>query len=239
MKTKIARNLPAQIVENIGSKIVHGEIMPATILTSDTLEEKFKVSRTVVREALKVLHDKGLTKARTKTGTIVLERTNWNLLDGDVISWMQISGLSPELVRDLVEVRASYEPWVARIAAKRRGTKDVADLTIALKKMTDAFYDQGPTSPLIGEADIAFHEALLAATQNELMKRIGKLFIPLLKIRDDMVRHVVEDAEFIVQHQAVLDAVIDEDPDGAEIAMKALLETAAQASQFARKRKVR
>ena len=73
MKTKIARNLPAQIVENIGSKIVHGEIMPGTILTSDTLEEKFKVSRTVVREALKVLHDKGLTKARTKTGTIVLE----------------------------------------------------------------------------------------------------------------------------------------------------------------------
>ena len=129
MKTKIARNLPAQIVENIGSKIVHGEIMPGTILTSDTLEEKFKVSRTVVREALKVLHDKGLTKARTKTGTIVLERTNWNLLDEDVISWMQISGLSPELVRDLEEVRASYEPWVARIAAKRRGTKDVADLT--------------------------------------------------------------------------------------------------------------
>ena len=121
MKTKIARNLPAQIVENIGSKIVHGEIMPGTILTSDTLEEKFKVSRTVVREALKVLHDKGLTKARTKTGTIVLERTNWNLLDEDVISWMQISGLSPELVRDLEEVRASYEPWVARIAAKRRG----------------------------------------------------------------------------------------------------------------------
>ena len=105
--------------------------------------------------------------------------------------------------------------------------------------MADAFYDQGPTSPLIGEADIAFHEALLAATQNELMKRIGKLFIPLLKIRDDMVRHVVEDAGFIFQHQAVLDAVIEEDPDGAEIAMKALLETAAQASQFARKSKVR
>ena len=239
VKTKIARNLPTQIVHDVGSKIVHGEITPGTILTSDILEEKFKVSRTVVREALKVLQDKGLTKARTKTGTIVLERSQWNLLDPDVISWLQVSGLSPELVRDLEEVRASYEPWVARIAAKRRGTKDVADLTNALKKMTDAFYDQGPTSPIIGEADIAFHEALLAATQNELMKRIGKLFIPLLKIRDDMVRHVVEDADFIVQHQAVLDAVIDEDPDGAEIAMKALLETAAQASQSARKHKSR
>jgi DNA-binding FadR family transcriptional regulator len=110
VKTKIARNLPTQIVHDIGSKIVHGEITPGTILTSDILEEKFKVSRTVVREALKVLQDKGLTKARTKTGTIVLERSQWNLLDPDVISWLQVSGLSPELVRDLEEVRASYEP---------------------------------------------------------------------------------------------------------------------------------
>ena len=47
------------------------------------------------------------------------------------------------------------------------------------------------------------------------MQQIGKFFISMLKIRDDMVRHVGEDADFIVKHQAVLDAVIDEDPDSA------------------------
>jgi len=237
MKTLISRNLPTQLVNVIGSRIVSGEISPGAVLTSDSLELQFGVSRTVVREALKVLHDKGLTRARTKTGTIVLERHEWNLLDPDVISWLHNSGLGPELVKDLEEVRASYEPWVARIAAKRRGSKDVAALSNALKKMSDAFYIEGPKSDAIGEADAMFHQALLDATQNELMKRIGTLFIPLLRIRDEMVRHVIEDAGFIVQHQAVLDAIIDEDSDAAEFAMKTLLETASQLSLSARKLK--
>lgn len=228
--------MPTQIVISLGNQIVSGKIAPGSVITSDVLEAQFGVSRTVVREALKVLHDKGLTRARTKTGTIVLERHEWNLLDPDVISWLQASGLGRELVRDLEEVRASYEPWVARIAAKRRGSKDISALTNSLKKMTDAFYQEGAQSDAIGEADAAFHQALLDATQNELMKRIGKLFIPLLKIRDDMVRHVIDDGEFLIQHQAVLDAIIEEDADLAETAMKALLSQAIQASTDARKK---
>ena len=232
----MARNLPAQIVISLGNQIVSGKIPAGTVITSDSLEAQFGVSRTVVREALKVLHDKGLTRARTKTGTIVLERHEWNLLDPDLILWLHQSGLGRELVRDLEEVRASYEPWVARIAAKRRGSKDIATLAASLKKMTDAFYQEGTQSDLIGEADAAFHQALLDATQNELMKRIGRLFIPLLRIRDEMVRHVADDGGFIIQHQAVLDAIIEEDADLAETAMKALLNQATQASAEARKR---
>lgn len=238
MKTKMARNLPTQIVNELGSKIVHGEIQPGTILTSDMLEAKYLVSRTVIREALRVLHDKGLTKARTKTGTIVLERTEWNLLDLDVLNWLQASGLSSELITDLEELRSTYEPGVVRIAAKRRGTKDITHLKVALKKMTDAFYEQGSTSPLIGEADMEFHEALQTATQNDLVKKMGRLLLPLLKIRGDLVGHAVAEADFLVQHQAILDAVIDEDPDAAEAAMKVLLENAARASSTVRKRKL-
>lgn len=236
MKPKMARNLPAQIVSDLGGRIVSGAIPPGSILTSDTLEAQFGVSRTVVREALKVLHDKGLTRARTKIGTIVLERAEWNLLDPDVISWLRSSGLAPELLKDLEEVRASYEPWVARIAAKRRGSKDVAILSSALKRMTDAYYGDGVQSHVIYEADMVFHQGMLDATQNELMKRIGTLFIPLLRIRGEMVSEVIDDDAFIIQHKAVLDAIIDEDPDGAESAMKALLEKAAQVSTNARRK---
>jgi DNA-binding FadR family transcriptional regulator len=235
MKTKISRSLPTQIVIELGSKIVHGDIAPGTILTSDSLEQKYAVSRTVIREALKVLHDKGLTRARTKTGTIVLERTEWDLLDEDVLSWLQISGLSVELITDLEELRSTYEPGVARVAAKRRGSRDIAQLKSSLKKMTDAFYAEGPNSELIAKADVEFHEALQIATQNDLIKKMGKLILPLLRIRDDLVRHETAEADFIVQHQAILDAVIDEDPDSAELAMKALLETAAQTSSVIRK----
>jgi DNA-binding FadR family transcriptional regulator len=235
MKTKISRSLPTQIVIELGSKIVHGDIAPGTILTSDSLEQKYAVSRTVIREALKVLHDKGLTRPRTKTGTIVLERTEWDFLDEDVLNWLQISGLSVELITDLEELRSTYEPGVARVAAKRRSSRDIAQLKSSLKKMTDAFYAEGPNSELIAKADVEFHEALQIATQNDLIKKMGKLILPLLRIRDDLVRHATAEADFIIQHQALLDAVIDEDPDSAELAMKALLETAAQTSSEIRK----
>lgn len=237
MKTKISRSLPTQIVIELGSKIVHGDIAPGTILTSDSLEQKYGVSRTVIREALKVLHDKGLTRARTKTGTIVLERTEWDLLDEDVLNWLQISGLSVDLITDLEELRSTYEPGVARVAAKRRGSRDIAQLKSSLKKMTDAFYTEGPNSVLIAQADVEFHEALQIATQNDLIKKMGKLILPLLKIRDDLVGHATVEADFIIQHQAILDAVIDEDPDSAELAMKILLVTAAQTSSVIRKKK--
>ena len=236
MRTAVARNLPAQIISTLGSQIVSGKIPAGSILTADSLELQFSVSRTVVREALKVLHDKRLTRARKKIGTIVLGRNEWNLLDPDVIHWLNDSGLVPELVKDLEEVRSSYEPWVARIAAKRRGTKDINALTAAMKRMTDAFHEDGPDSPIIGEADSEFHQALLDATQNELMKQMGLLFIPLLKIRDEMVRHVISNGDFLTTHQATLDAIIDEDADAAEIAMRALLEEATRSSNTFRKK---
>ncbi|KRO48397.1 MAG: hypothetical protein ABR71_05915, partial [Actinobacteria bacterium BACL4 MAG-120820-bin23] len=190
----------------------------------------------VVREALKVLHDKGLTRPRTKTGTIVLERSEWNLLDEDILNWLQASGLSTDLIADLEELRSTYEPGVVRIAAKRRGSRDITQLKKALKNMTDAFYADGPNSALIAQADVEFHEALQVATQNELIKKMGKLILPLLKIRDNLVEYEIVEADFIIQHQAILDAIIDEDPDSAELAMKVLLETAAQTSSVARKR---
>ena len=144
--------------------------------------------------------------------------------------------MSTDLIADLEELRSTYEPGVVRIAAKRRGSRDITQLKKALKNMTDAFYADGPNSALIAQADVEFHEALQVATQNELIKKMGKLILPLLKIRDNLVEYEIVEADFIIQHQAILDAIIDEDPDSAELAMKVLLETAAQTSSVARKR---
>lgn len=237
MKINVERNLSSQLINSLGKRIASGEFNSGTVLTSDSLQAEFGVSRTVVREALRVLHDKGMTRARTKTGTIVLERYEWNILDPEVLRWMHESGLGSEFLHDVEEVRAGYEPWVARIAARKRGSKDIAALTAALKDMTDAFYKEGPNSNSISDADVAFHSALFASTHNELVKRIGGLLIPLLLVRDEMVMHIVEDPGFIAQHKLVLDAIVDEDPDAAELAMKALLETANKASRSARPNK--
>jgi DNA-binding FadR family transcriptional regulator len=75
-----------------------------------------------------------------------------------------------------------------------------------------------------------FHEAIQSATQNNLIKKMGKLILPLLEVRGNLVEHVIKEADFIVQHRAILDAVIDENPDAAELAMKVLLAAASRAS---------
>jgi DNA-binding FadR family transcriptional regulator len=220
---KLAHELTRRYIE--GDETVDS-LMPS----ARVLAEEYGVSRLFLREVLAGLQRQGLIESIPGRGVFVRKP---HMLDAarNVHTTLRQSAATGH---NLIEARANLEQETARLAALRATDDDIVQLEVALLAFDNA-------SELLAraEADIAFHEALLAATQNELMKRIGKLFIPLLKIRDDMVRQVVEDADFIVQHQAVLDAVIDEDPDGAEIAMKALLETAAQASQSARKHKSR
>jgi DNA-binding FadR family transcriptional regulator len=81
------RNLFGQVVEELGSRIVRGEVQPGQTLPESELCRDLGASRTVVREALKSLSAKGLVDTRTRTGTRVLEPTHWNLLDLDVLSW--------------------------------------------------------------------------------------------------------------------------------------------------------
>jgi len=237
MRKSISRNLPGQLISMIGNEIIAGEILPGEIITSDALEARFGVSRTVVREAMKVLNDKGLIRARTKIGTIVLERSEWNLLDVEVISWLQQSGLASDLLVDLDEVRASYEPSAARLAAQRRRPEDIATLEKAFEAMREAFKKEGQASIKFVEADLIFHRTILAATQNELMKRLGELFLPLLGVRIELV-HPERDGAFILDHQAVLAAITNSEPDAAEAAMKHLIEDAREGSSKHEKEKI-
>jgi DNA-binding FadR family transcriptional regulator len=229
MKNSISRNLPGQLVHTIGKEIVSGEIRVGTIITSDAVEARFGVSRTVIREAMKVLNEKGLIVARTKIGTMVLDRSNWNLLDSDVVRWLQQSDMASDLIVDLDEFRSGYEPLAARLAAQRHQREDISKLLEALKSMAEAFETGGQKSHRIVEADIVFHQVLLEATHNGLLKQLGKLFLPILEVRDEMVPPK-SDGQFIAQHQAVLDAIIDGDSDAAESAMLILLSVARETS---------
>jgi DNA-binding FadR family transcriptional regulator len=115
------RGLGGQIVEDLGRRIVQGELPPGSTIDVDQLESQHAVSRTVVREAVKVLIAKGLLDARPKRGTFVRSRTQWNLLDADVMSWRDDGQEpDPQLLSDLAEVRGAVEPQAARLAAERR-----------------------------------------------------------------------------------------------------------------------
>ena len=160
---RTGRRFHGSIANMIGTAILSGEHAPGDILSSEIASsEALNVSRTAYREAMQVLAAKGLVESRTKTGTRVLPRFRWNLLDPDVLAWAFASSPDVHLVRDLFELRAVIEPAAAGLAAERRGRDDVKALKEALAGMR-----RHTLATEAGRAaDREFHSTILRATGN-------------------------------------------------------------------------
>ena len=92
----------------------------------DDLAEQLSVSRTSIREAVKVLSAKGLLQARRRVGVRVRDRDDWDLLDPQVLSWHPDVGRDEALTTSLIEARRIIEPAAAGLAAKRATAADLA-----------------------------------------------------------------------------------------------------------------
>src|SRR5205809_5241457 len=124
------QSLHGRIVHAIGRRILSGDLRPGDLLPA---EPDLGASRTVVREAVKVLAAKGLVESRPKTGTRVRPRDAWNLLDPDVLAW-QREGASPaQFLRKLTEVRRIVEPAAAELAAERASSRELAGVEDAYR----------------------------------------------------------------------------------------------------------
>jgi GntR family galactonate operon transcriptional repressor len=219
------RGVHGQTVETLARRVLSGEIPEGATLDMAALQSELDVSLTALRESLKVLAAKGMVDARQKRGTFVRPRSDWNLLDADVLRWQfsgnKGTGADPALLRNLGEVRGIIEPAAVRLAAARRTDADLQALESALTAMGK----EGGASDAV-EADLAFHRALLAATHNELLERMEMVIESGLAQRDQLVHSAPHSEDPVPSHRAVLDAVRDRDPDAAESAMRALLDQA-------------
>jgi GntR family galactonate operon transcriptional repressor len=213
------RGLNGEVVELLGRRILAGELADGETLDIPGLEQELDVSRSVLREALRVLKAKGLVDARPKRGTFVQARTEWRLLDPDVVRWQFEGRDDSRFLDDLAEVRGIIEPAAARLAALRRTDDDVAALQLAIEAMAAAARGDGDAVA----ADVAFHRALLAATHNELLVRMEVVLETGLAARDRLVHGAMHDDDPTPAHAAVLAAVRDQDPESAGAAASALL----------------
>ena len=130
---------------------------------------QLEVSRTVVREAIKVLASKGLVEPRPKTGTRALARNHWNLTDPDVLRWQVSGGVDVALCRELLEVRGILEPRAAALAAARRTEADANRLLALLDEMGDVVDD--PARYIA--SDLRFHSSILEISQNVLLSQLA------------------------------------------------------------------
>lgn len=218
-----ARGLHGLVLDALGERIAGGSLAEGTVLDIDQLMEEFGVSRTVVRESLRVLAAKGLVGARPRYGTYVAERREWLLLDGDVMTWRTRGTLDRRLIRELGEVRAMIEPDAAAAAALKHTAEQAETLRHRFALLADA--DPADTDAHV-EADIAFHLSLLDASGNELLSQFEVVMEPAMRARHMLAIARGTAPEFQELHRAVLDAVLARDPDGARDAMSALLNQA-------------
>ena len=162
IRRDIQRNSHALVVHELGQKIVAGTYSVGTLLPGDgELAEKFQVSRTVLREAMKTLSAKGLIAPRAGIGTRVTEESSWNLFDADVLTWYFQRGITEEFMNHLTEMRQAIEPAAARLAAKNATRKDILELYSLVEDMNEA-----TTAHELAVMDLEFHLKLLSASKN-------------------------------------------------------------------------
>ncbi len=213
----------ARIAEDIGSAIVAGRYLPDALVPGElALSKKFRASRPVVREALKLLSAKGLIDSRKRTGTRARPREAWHMLDADVLAWRLKGGKAePKFVFDLLHARAVIEPAAAAMAARSHSAKSLKVIEDAFADMEKAAHD--PAS--FAGPDIRFHRAILAATGNDFIAAFGALIETALGAFVRIAsRHKGAPAPSVPLHRDILIAIRRRDAEGAHAAMLALLD---------------
>jgi DNA-binding FadR family transcriptional regulator len=218
------RGLHGELVGQLGQAFADGTFAADEVLAPETLGERFGVSRTVVREALRVLEAKGMVSARQNVGTKVRPVSDWNLLDPDVIEWRAHGPQQQEQARQLLELRSALEPFAARLAARHGGDETVQRLRTAEDAMMAAL--RANDIPAFTRADLDFHAALLGASHNGMFDQLSVTVAAALRIREELLARADHLSEGAVElHGKVVDAIAARDENAAEVAMRTVIES--------------
>ncbi|MET8521025.1 FadR family transcriptional regulator [Nocardioides sp. NBC_00163] len=159
------------VVDELVDAIVSGRLAPGDALPPEgPLSEQFGVSRTVVRESVKRIEEKGLVTIARGRGTEVRPMTAWNTMDRVVLSALIKHDETLGILDELSVVRAQLESVMAAEAAQRRSDEQVAELDRAMQRMRESTADED----VFRAADVAFHETVMELSRNRLAGNIAR-----------------------------------------------------------------
>ncbi|HWA91049.1 MAG TPA: FadR/GntR family transcriptional regulator [Rhizomicrobium sp.] len=216
------QNLTHSIVQNLGVAIVTGIYsVKKPFPVEAQLCKQYGASRSVLREAVKMLTAKGLLGARPRQGTWVQPESNWNLLDPDVLRWLLERKFSYSLLVEFAQIRLAVEPKAAALAAASRDAVKKAEIQKGIDRMIAA--EQGDDDPL--ESDIAFHAAILRASGNRFYAQLPELISTALRFSIRMTnRQKGVRLASVADHEKVCTAIMAGDIAKAEAAMEFLIQ---------------
>ena len=209
-----------RIIEIVGRDIATGAIRPGSRLTLEGLQEKFGVSRTVVRDCMQILEAMNLVYSKRRIGLVVQDSPRWNVYDPRVIRWRLSGPGRSAQFESLTEVRIAVEPLAAAGAARRASADERGRLLLLAGRMREAAAD--PEAFLA--ADIAFHTLLLQASGNEMFAALSDVVAEVLsgRSRQNLMPSGPR-PEALDEHEAVAAAVAAMDPAAARARMADLL----------------
>lgn len=217
--------LHAQLLDQIGFAVCGRDLAAGLILSIDDLIERYGVSRSVVREVLRVLASMGLVESRRKVGTLILANSEWNVYDPHVIRWRLASEGRLGQLRSITELRGAVEPVAAFLAAERATPERASDIVGTAAKLWAAA--QGDDQEEFLRLDIEFHRLVLDSSGNEMFLKLHELIAEVLAGRHHlglMPRHPQEDAMRL--HADVAQAIQRQDGERARAAMHQITEQA-------------
>jgi len=216
---ELGRNLTHGMLDTLGRAIVTGRYEQRPFPTEAEIAKAHGVSRSVTREAVKMLTAKGLVSARPRQGTVVQPSGNWNLFDPDVLRWLLERKFSVELLRQFNQLRIAIEPEAAALAAQFHDAEDIAAIHAGLARMEAA--EAGNDDPL--DADIAFHLAILRASKNPFYAQFQMVVATALRTSIRFTNRMRGRSANIPDHAAVADAIALRDAAAARIAMRRII----------------
>jgi GntR family transcriptional repressor for pyruvate dehydrogenase complex len=210
-----------EVVRQLTGLLTTGELAPGSRLPPErSLSEALGVGRSAVREALAALEILGIVTVRPGSGTYMRESTS-ELLP-TTLSWGLM--LSASRTADLMELRGGLEVQAATLAAERITDDDIVRLTGYVEAMGDSLDDM----EAFIEADARFHLQIATSSGNVVLRDLLQSVRSLLRLWVERALQDTEQAAIAYrEHRAVLDALAARDPDGAEAAMRAHMQTAA------------
>jgi DNA-binding FadR family transcriptional regulator len=211
------------IAEIVSGGRAAGSMLPREV----DLAAEFEVSRGVARETIRAMEERGLIEVRHGRGATVNEPGRWDVFDPDVLAATLESEHEGDVLAEYLECRRILEVEAAGLAAARAKKRDVARLTAALARMEDAA--ERPAGTAVEErfhaADLAFHQALIAATGNRPLAQLVERLQSAMLLARLAFAHTGYRQRVLADHQRILAAVASGDAAEAREAMSSHLDT--------------
>jgi GntR family galactonate operon transcriptional repressor len=166
-------NLHTCVTRAMAMRVIEADRASEQVIFPNEAElcQQLGVSRTILRESVKVLVDKGLVEVKPRSGMRSRPRQEWNLLDPDILAWQAQLAPDARFLRDICEVRLAIEPIASGFAAVRATPEDLAAIQDCLERRENAGKSSNLEQAI--DLDLQFHSAVVAASHNPLFRQLS------------------------------------------------------------------